>query len=262
MKAVNLSVLSFLFIGILTFPIYAQVGISNSQSNPHPSSMLDIVSNSKGILIPRMTSQQRQDIVAPGLGLMVYDVNAQAFYYHNGEGWLELLSNLYTSTDNQSIDVFQLNGNQLELSISGDNEATKSVNLSPLAPDLDKAYDQGGPGNGRIIHADNGAVEISGTDGLTITGTKSQGQQIAVTGAGTRMLFNPFRAAFRTGTVDGNQWNHSNLGSESVAMGRNSIASGNRSFAVGDSALASGLNSVAMGAFVCPSKQVTGHLSN
>ena len=34
---------------------------------------------------------------------------------------------------------------------------------------LDGAYDQGGAGAGRIITADTGAVEIQGTDGLTIT---------------------------------------------------------------------------------------------
>ena len=35
---------------------------------------------------------------------------------------------------------------------------------------LDQAYDQGGAGNGRTITADNGAVNISGSDGLTVNG--------------------------------------------------------------------------------------------
>lgn len=35
---------------------------------------------------------------------------------------------------------------------------------------LDQAYDQGGPGLGRTITADNGAVNITGTDGLTVSG--------------------------------------------------------------------------------------------
>ncbi|OGU58399.1 MAG: hypothetical protein A2315_03985 [Ignavibacteria bacterium RIFOXYB2_FULL_35_12] len=35
---------------------------------------------------------------------------------------------------------------------------------------LDQAYDQGGPGAGRIINANAGPVNIAGTDGLTVTG--------------------------------------------------------------------------------------------
>ena len=38
---------------------------------------------------------------------------------------------------------------------------------------LDQAYDQGGAGAGRTITADNGAVNIAGTDGLTVSGTIS-----------------------------------------------------------------------------------------
>ena len=35
---------------------------------------------------------------------------------------------------------------------------------------LDRAYDQGGPGAGRVITADGGAVRIAGPDGLTVAG--------------------------------------------------------------------------------------------
>ena len=35
---------------------------------------------------------------------------------------------------------------------------------------LDQAYDYGGPGVGRTIYADSGAVNIAGPDGLTVNG--------------------------------------------------------------------------------------------
>jgi len=56
---------------------------------------------------------------------------------------------------------------------------------------LDEAYDQGGAGTGRQIDASDGAVRINGDDGFIVTGTISSGDAIEVTGAGTRMFFNP-----------------------------------------------------------------------
>ncbi len=41
---------------------------------------------------------------------------------------------------------------------------------------LDEAYNEGGAGAGRIITADNGAVDIQGTDGLTVSGNVGIGQ--------------------------------------------------------------------------------------
>ncbi|MBK8339427.1 MAG: hypothetical protein IPK99_05195 [Flavobacteriales bacterium] len=61
---------------------------------------------------------------------------------------------------------------------------------------LDHSYDFGGAGAGRTITADAGAVLINGTDGLVSTGTTGSGV-LAPTGAGTRMVWNPRKAAFR-----------------------------------------------------------------
>lgn len=49
----------------------AQIGINTE--NPDPSAVLDIVSDSRGILIPRMTTVQKLAIESPSEGLMVYD---------------------------------------------------------------------------------------------------------------------------------------------------------------------------------------------
>jgi len=52
------------------------------------SSMLDITSTTKGILIPRMTAAQMSPgITSPATGLMVYNTDANAFYYYNGTSW-------------------------------------------------------------------------------------------------------------------------------------------------------------------------------
>ncbi|MGZ5255306.1 MAG: hypothetical protein ACXWCT_12930, partial [Flavitalea sp.] len=52
----------------------AQVSVNTDGSIPNPSAMLDIKSNNKGLLPPRMTWTQIQAIQNPAAGLMVFDV--------------------------------------------------------------------------------------------------------------------------------------------------------------------------------------------
>ncbi|WP_457617345.1 C1q-like domain-containing protein, partial [Lutibacter sp.] len=117
---------------------------------------------------------------------------------------------------------------------------------------LDQAYDEGGAGAGRTITADNGAVSIEGTDGFQVTGTQGSGAALTLSGAGTRMFFNPNKAAFRAGYVNGTQWDDVNVGDYSIAMGRDTRAAGH-SVALGREAVASGAQSVAMGRAVTAS---------
>ncbi|MEM0991581.1 MAG: tail fiber protein [Bacteroidota bacterium] len=109
MKNITKCTLSFLIIlpiaiGI-SFTANAQVAINENGNAPDSSAMLDIRSTGRGILIPRLSTSERQNIADPAIGLMVYDSTARAFYYFNGMGWLELLSNsvtLLADTDNDT----------------------------------------------------------------------------------------------------------------------------------------------------------------
>ena len=114
---------------------------------------------------------------------------------------------------------------------------------------LDEAYDQGGAGAGKNITADAGAVRINGTDGFLVTGTLFSGQSIdmEVTGAGTRMFFYPNKAAFRAGSIDGNQWDDANIGYHSTAFGDKTLASGSFSLAIGSETRATNQCSIALG---------------
>ena len=55
-----------------------------------PSAMLDVKSLTKGMLVPRMTSVERTNIVSPATGLLVYDTNENVFYYYTGSVWTNL----------------------------------------------------------------------------------------------------------------------------------------------------------------------------
>src|SRR5688572_22605305 len=71
--------LLFAFIVLATATTHAQVGVGTA--TPAPSAQLDIVSTTKGLLIPRMTSAQRTGIASPAEGLLVYQTDAPAGLY-------------------------------------------------------------------------------------------------------------------------------------------------------------------------------------
>jgi hypothetical protein len=82
---------------------------------------------------------------------------------------------------------------------------------------------------------------------LSDTGTFEGTDSLSLSGAGTRMFWDPYKAAFRAGYVNGTQWNDANIGNYSLAFGINSTASGYASAAIGGHATASGVGSTATG---------------
>ena len=68
---------------------YAQVGINTN--TPDASSALEIESTTGGILIPRLTETQRDAIVDPAAGLMIYQTDqTTGFYFNNGIAWVKI----------------------------------------------------------------------------------------------------------------------------------------------------------------------------
>jgi hypothetical protein len=75
-----------------TFPSSGAAGIGTT--SPNASSLLEINSTTKGILIPRMTLTQRNAITSPATGLLIYQTNSTpGFYYYNGSKWIAVSSN-------------------------------------------------------------------------------------------------------------------------------------------------------------------------
>jgi hypothetical protein len=83
---------------IITMIIFSKanaqgVGINTVGLPANSNSMLDVLSNEKGILIPRMTTEQRNAIAVTGgndIELLVYDRDKQRFYMYDGVKWLPL----------------------------------------------------------------------------------------------------------------------------------------------------------------------------
>ena len=55
------------------------------------SAALNVTSENQGILIPRLTMEQRDAIATPVAGLLVFQTNeTPGFYYYDGSVWLNL----------------------------------------------------------------------------------------------------------------------------------------------------------------------------
>lgn len=213
-------ILLLLIAVILSIKAFAQgVGINNP--TPDASALLDLTSTGKGLLLPRMTTVQRNAIAAPATSLMIYNTTTTRFEYFDGLAWVPLVG----------------------------------------GGTLDQAYDFGGAGAGRTITADAGAVLVQGNDGFQVTGTHGAGATLGLAGPGTRMFFHPRKSAFRAGRTFGTEWDDANIGDYSAAFGYSSAsgshslasggssASGQGAVALGFDADASGYASIAFGYF-------------
>lgn len=65
--------------------ISGQTGINTS--TPAASALLDITSTTQGVLLPRMTTTQRDAISSPARGLIIYNTTTNKLNFYNGTAW-------------------------------------------------------------------------------------------------------------------------------------------------------------------------------
>lgn len=73
---------------VITLAQSGSVGIGTT--NPNSSAALEIQSTTKGVLIPRLTTVQRNAIPSPATGLLVYDNTTNSFWFKSAADWVEL----------------------------------------------------------------------------------------------------------------------------------------------------------------------------
>ncbi|MEI6767198.1 MAG: hypothetical protein WCM76_16330 [Bacteroidota bacterium] len=93
------SVLFFMLIALWSVNpenVWAQgVSVNRTGAAPDTSAILDISSSTapfQGMLIPRMTTAQRNQIYAPANGLVIYNLDCNEIQYFNGSSWMSLLN--------------------------------------------------------------------------------------------------------------------------------------------------------------------------
>ena len=97
----------------VNYSSFAQVGIGTT--NPDASSILDVVSTDKGVLIPRLTTAEKNAIVNPANALLIFNLTTNSFEYNSGTPatpvWGQIIASssvcigkfIITGTGNQTI---------------------------------------------------------------------------------------------------------------------------------------------------------------
>jgi len=96
---------------IAGFSVNAQVAVTTDGSSADASAMLDVKSSDKGMLVPRMTAAERDAIVSPATGLLVYVTDDNNFYFFTGAAW--------TQFSGGSDGDWAVNGNNMVSNVSG-----------------------------------------------------------------------------------------------------------------------------------------------
>lgn len=147
----------FMLLVMMSIPyaIHAQVGID--VPDPDPSSVLDlnVASRDRGLLIPRVSSAEREniaereDITEPADGLLVFDETQEMFYFWNGTSskWQALNpftyrkgsnavdeDNLVISlTNNKSVVIGSVASPTRKLEVGGDVRASGNISSSTMS---------------------------------------------------------------------------------------------------------------------------------
>lgn len=162
----------------------AQVGIGTT--NPSTSSMLDIQSTSKGILIPRVTTTQRNTIAGVE-GLLVFDSSTKSFWYYNNV-WVELTTGtsatnkIQDSDGDTKIEVENI-GDEDKIRISTAN-ATGDASVERITVDNTGVTELGTPSLNYTKITSDGSLSYVGT------ATRWEDLQVPVTGVKIKKVLN------------------------------------------------------------------------
>ena len=83
------TIIILLFSGTCSFAQQPNMGVGTL--NPDPSALLELQANDMALLVPRMTTTEKQAITNPATGLLVYDLDTQSFWYFDGVVWVEAI---------------------------------------------------------------------------------------------------------------------------------------------------------------------------
>ncbi len=144
----------------ILFPamLFAQsVAINTDASAPDNSAILDVKSNAKGILMPRLTTLQRTSIAGPAIGLTVFDMNTYSYWMYRGDlngGWAEMQHNYQNFWGSSGSNIFNTNNGNIGI---GTNNPSQKLSINATEPTIDfmnagtsKGYLQANGSNIRI----------------------------------------------------------------------------------------------------------------
>lgn len=183
-----------------------------------PSAIVELNSQEKAILIPRLNTTERLAIQSPSLGLLLFDTTSESFWYHTSNGnWFEF-STTASGANEKLIDA------DSDTSVDCEYSTTEDVIGFTRAGQVKMTIEE------NLIHLKNG-VDFR-MDGYSYLYNS--------------LFYDASKSAMRVGTgTAGN--NNFDIGIQSFACGLNHQGQGENSFCLGSNANASGQNSTVFG---------------
>ncbi len=157
MKNRVIALLLFLICGY----VYPQSNVGIGTNNPNSSAMLHISSDSRGLLVPSMTNTQRNAIVSPAEGLIIYNTTTSEINQWQNGYWKFMLTSgywvgggsgqMFNIGDNIGINTA---GPSERLDVNGNIRTTGSMNIDNTSAILQ--LKSGGDSKGFVqLSADN-----------------------------------------------------------------------------------------------------------
>jgi len=161
--------------------IYSQTGIGTE--TPNSKAELHIESNSKGVLIPRMTTTQMNNILTPAESLLIYNTTEKTFYSYDGASWQALnfyFSNVISDADGDTkIEVDKVgDGSEdiIHFYADGDENATNNGDADEVAELISTGFnlkyesDSYQANNNPILAVNSENTFVGATSPATISG--------------------------------------------------------------------------------------------
>jgi hypothetical protein len=240
---------SFLLLsGVVAAQESKNVGIGTAK--PDNSAVLDINSESKGLLIPRLTSSQKEKIQDPAKGLLIFqtDDSNSGFFFFNGNRWSPL-----TNGDAHAIATVDANGWALDgNAVANSNKAAATASSFIGTPNgIPINFKIGATSSGKIA---SNVTLIGHNAGSVVTGNHNTGFGLNALNLTTSSLYNTAIGSNSLGgsnsggantAVGYNSLNANTTGSQNAALGINSLRknkTGSNNLGIGTYALQENLN--------------------
>lgn len=234
--------LLFLFVAGLFFPFQhstaQSLAINTDGSAANVSALLDVKSNTKGILIPRMSRAERNAIASPAAGLLIFQNGPDSigFYYYTGSEWTWILAN-----HNADTTAWKPTGNM----------GTRSTHFIGTTDDMDLVFRRNGALSG-LLSGNNTSFGVDALNPLnTGTNNVAMGLQALLqntsgnrnTAIGIRTLSNNTTGSQNTAV--GVEVLRHNTANNNVAVGHRALDTntvGTNNVAIGTSAMISNVS--------------------
>ena len=128
------------------------------------SAMLDVQSSTKGFLVPRMTTVQREAISAPAEGLLVYDTDLANFYFYTSGLWTVISGSEYFQTNGDSV---YITGDDMRLGVGTKSPVGRMVVVgSATAPSDEPLFEVKNSAGKSIFAVYEDEVKVNFVEGV------------------------------------------------------------------------------------------------